>query len=373
VRCLFLAPLKSPDDPVPSGERTMARLYMKALRAAGYQVELASQLRTRLSRPSAADWDRLTRQAEDELHRLADGIGDEPVACVFTYHVYYKAPDLIGPALADRIGVPYVIAEASRAPKRATGATAEGHARAECAIDAARLLLTPTAADREMLERFRPPGQHIVDLKPFIDASEWPRAFKPRLDRLAGPTRLITVAMMRERDKLASYLQLAQALRTLPTKDWTLDVIGDGPARETVQAAFADIGTRVTFHGAVPDRPQLGDLLAQADIFVWPGVNEAFGAAYLEAQAHGLPCVAGRHGGIADAIADGVTGILSPAGDINSFAQAISRLITDATLRRQMSEAAIRFMRDERSLPAATNQLGQALEAAGIALPRRFP
>ena len=42
----FYAPLKSPHHPAPSGDRTMARLLMKALGAAGFEPSLASELRT---------------------------------------------------------------------------------------------------------------------------------------------------------------------------------------------------------------------------------------------------------------------------------------------------------------------------------------
>ena len=55
----------------------------------------------------------------------------------FTYHVYYKAPDWIGPRVARGLGIPYVVAEGSRAAKRAQGPWALGHAGAEAALDRA--------------------------------------------------------------------------------------------------------------------------------------------------------------------------------------------------------------------------------------------
>ncbi|MCS0497063.1 glycosyltransferase family 4 protein [Ancylobacter sp. MQZ15Z-1] len=373
MRCLFLAPLKSPDHPTPSGERTMARLFVKLLTTLGYEVELASQLRSYLPDPDEAGWRDRLEEARADIDRLAGAPQGERVACVFTYHVYYKAPDLIGPELARRLGVPYVIAEPSRAPKRATGRFAEGHALAERAIDAARLLLTPTAADREMLERLKPAGQHIADLKPFMDLSEWPHLPAPGIrptGRHEAP-RLISVAMMRRGDKLASYRQLAEALAMIATRNanWTLDIVGDGPARSEVEAAFAPLGDRVVFHGAITDRAALSERLRRADIFVWPGVNEAFGAAYLEAQAHGLPCVAGAYGGIADAMRAGRTGLLTPAGDVAAFAGAIESLLADAEKRRAMGAEAARFIASERSLPVAAATLARAFTRAGIPLP----
>lgn len=368
MRCLFLAPLKSPDHPVPSGDRTMARLFLKLLRHSGYEAELASAFRSFHTDPAIVDWAALEREAAQEVERIFAATRPAEVACVFTYHVYYKAPDLIGPALAARLGVPYVIAEASRAPKRATGPFAEGHRRAEAAMDAATLILTPTAADREVLDRLRPPHQRVVDLKPFLDLADWPLAGAAAEPRGAGPARLVTLAMMRPGDKLASYRQLAQALAGVEAP-WTLDIIGDGPARAEVEAAVAPFGERVRVHGAITDRAALGSLFHASDLFVWPGVNEAFGAVYLEAQAHGLPCLAGGYGGITDTMIPGTTGLLTPAGDIPAFRAALIDLIAAPARRRAMGEAAARFIAAARDLPKAAATLQAAFRASFIALP----
>ena len=65
----------------------------------------------------------------------------------FTYHVYYKAPDWLGPAVSAALGIPYVIAEASYAEKRAGGPWAIGHEAAAEAIAHARLVLSPSRDD----------------------------------------------------------------------------------------------------------------------------------------------------------------------------------------------------------------------------------
>ena len=371
MRCLFLAPLKAPDHPVPSGERTMARLFMRLLASLGYEVVLASTLRSFCAQPGPAHWDGMRAAADEEVARLLAELRAGPaVACVFTYHVYYKAPDLIGPALARALGVPYVIAEPSRAPKRATGPFAQGHALAEAAIDAATLLLTPTAADREMLELHRPAPQRIVDLKPFLDLAQWPCVPVQRTMADASTTRLVTVAMMRHGDKLASYRQLGQALAGL-AGDWTLDVVGDGAARPDVEAALAPLGGRVRYRGALTSHAALGAALAAADLFVWPGVNEAFGAVYLEAQAHSLPCVAGAYGGIADAVREGETALLTPPGDTGALRAAIAALMAAPARRHAMAQAAARFIATERTLPIAAAHVADAFDRAGIARPAR--
>ena len=76
------------------------------------------------------------------------------------------------------------------------------------------------------------------------------------------------------------------------------------------------------FAGAVP-HAELPAIYASADLYLWPAINEAYGMAFLEAQAAGLPVVAGRTGGVPAVVADGVTGVLTPIGDAAAFAAAI--------------------------------------------------
>ena len=94
---------------------------------------------------------------------------------------------------------------------------------------------------------------------------------------------MLTVGMMRHGDKLASYQILSEALAHL-TGDWHLNIAGDGPARRQVEALMAPFGQRVRFLGLL-DRKELQRVYQQSSLLAWPGVNEAYGMIYLEAQA----------------------------------------------------------------------------------------
>jgi glycosyltransferase involved in cell wall biosynthesis len=163
--------------------------------------------------------------------------------------------------------------------------------------------------------------------------------------------------MMRPGDKLASYQLLGAALAGLLDLPWSLEVIGDGPARDAVRAALAPLGERVAYGGAL-DEAAIATRLAAADLFVWPAINEAFGMALLEAQASGLPVIAGRFGGVGDVIADGVTGLLTPPGDADAFADAVRALLTDPARRTAYGAAAREKVRREHDLSAAAARLG---------------
>ncbi|MBV9077103.1 MAG: glycosyltransferase family 4 protein [Methylobacteriaceae bacterium] len=336
---------------------------MAALEAAGFAPELASRRR---SFEGDGDPDRqaaLQAAGEAEADRLAASYRSlaEPrrPRLWFTYHSYYKAPDHLGPAVARALAIPYVVAEPSRAGKRARGPWRIGHETAEAGLDRAAILFAATALDREMLERLRPPGQVIVDLPPFLDASRWPAA--PRTGREPGhPARLIAVGMFRPGDKLASYRVLADALARV-TQDWRLAIVGDGPARPEIEALFRPFGDRVAIRGEVGDAGALAHLYAEADLLVWPAVNEAYGMALLEAQACGCPVLAGNSGGVRSVVEPGVTGWLAPARDPAAFAAELARLLGEPAELARLGRGAAERVRDRHDLPAAARTLRSAL------------
>lgn len=358
----FYAPLKSLNHPSPSGDRTMARLLMKAIEAAGFRPELASEVRTLDKAGEPERQERIRTESRDEASRLiahyrALPEEDRP-RLWFTYHVYYKAPDWIGPAVADALRIPYMIAEGSRAPKRAQGPWSLGHAGAEAALDRADAIFVMTEADRPALAAAKPENQILFDLPPFLDLQEWSASSQAK--RGNGVPRLLTVAMMREGDKLASYRLLAAALETLRTPSWTLDIVGDGEARDEVSRLFEPFGERIHFHGEIRSRSALQALYEQADILVWPAVNEAYGMVLLEAQAFGCPVIAGNFGGVASVVRNEETGLLTPPGNVAAFAQAVEALLADAGKRHRLGEAARRFVVEDRGIEGAAVRLRTA-------------
>lgn len=80
--------------------------------------------------------------------------------------------------------------------------------------------------------------------------------------------------------------------------------------------------------------------MATADIFCLPSHREGFGQVIIEAGASGVPSVASRIYGITDAIEEGKTGLLFPAGDTAALKHALLELIENRELRQQMGEAA---------------------------------
>ncbi|HEY8016778.1 MAG TPA: glycosyltransferase family 4 protein [Dongiaceae bacterium] len=376
MRLAFYAPLKPPDHPVPSGDRRMAQLLVQAWEQAGHQVELASRLASR--RPEGADQREVAEAAALEraqlLARYAALPPAERPAAWFTYHLYYKAPDWLGPDIARALAIPYLVAEASVAGKRAGGPHAMGHDATAAALRAAARVFVINPADREGLEPLVALPHRLVELPAFLDLAEFSRLAGPRaaarrtiaarhgLD--AGKPWLLTVAMMRPGDKLASYRILGQALAALLDLDWQLLLVGDGPARPEVEAALAPLGAgRVCYLGRL-DEKEVAGCHAAADLCLWPAVNEAYGMALLEAQAAGLPVVAGAVGGVPSIVTDGITGLLTPPGEVGAFAAAARALIVAPARRAAMAVAAAENVRRRHDIATAAAILDRALVEA---------
>lgn len=345
-RIAFYAPMKPPTHPIPSGDRTVARALLKAL---GTGTALVSCLRTYDGKADLDVQTDLIRQAKIEAEKLIEKGRSEDWQLWFTYHNYYKAPDLIGPIVSSALGIPYVLLEATRAKKRLDGPWAKFASLAESACDQADVIFYFTQQDRQALEAYRAQGQKIIHLPPFLAGTETaqPRE-KPRNNTI------LSVGMMRTGAKAKSYALTAQALRALKTTDWCLNVIGDGPARTEIEALFAPFDKRVTFLGQL-DKSAIVEHYANAAVLLWPGVDEAFGMTYLEAQAAGLPIVAQDRPGLCDVIAPMVN--LSAVGQVADMAHDVDQLLNDAEYWQIRSRAGLEYVRQNHLLGAAQKNL----------------
>lgn len=354
TKVAFYAPMKPPDHPVPSGDREMARNLMLAIAANGAQVDLVSDLRIYDSAGDPVLQAELRKKADAEIQRLCTHLSTHPPDLWVTYHNYYKSPDLIGPTICRVLNLPYVQIETSRAKSRLNGPWAQLAAAAETASDAADLIFYLIDHDRSTLERDRVLGQSLAHLRPFLPENTLPAP----ADCGAANRPMLAVAMMRERDKLASYQIIADTLACLGDTPWQLDIAGDGPARPQVQALMAPFQDRVRFLGQL-NKNELADAYHRSSLFFWPGVNEAYGMVYLEAQAAGLPVVAQNRHGVSDVILPGPHP--SPEKGPQALAENITSLLTTPDLRRNRADAARKMVQDHHLLPAATTTFWSAV------------
>jgi phosphatidylinositol alpha-1,6-mannosyltransferase len=127
---------------------------------------------------------------------------------------------------------------------------------------------------------------------------------------------------------------------------------------------------RVVFAGMVPDEA-LPSYFAAADVLCMPCTSryggldtEGFGVVYLEAQATGLPCVAGRCGGSAEAVEDGVTGVVLDEPNPQTVGTALVELRKDPARCAQLGGAGRSRMEREFAPPVAAARLEDAMREA---------
>lgn len=150
-----------------------------------------------------------------------------------------------------------------------------------------------------------------------------------------NPPRIIMVARFEEQK---DHRSLLEALAQLQDIAWTLELVGDGPLRQSSERLAETLGIRhrIDFVGAVDD---VTERLARSQIFVLVSKWEGFPRSILEAMRAGLPVVASDVGGVSESVADGVNGFLVPRGDVGTLKHRLELLLFDPEKRRAMGHA----------------------------------
>lgn len=373
----FYAPMKSPDAPRPSGDRKIARLFLRALESAGFSVAVASNLRSWEGAGDQSVQQTIKGQAKAIVSELLAGYRalpeeQRPVAW-FTYHLYHKAPDWIGPTVSEALNIPYFVAEASFAPRQFNGPWHSGHQQTRHALKQANAVFTMNPRDNECITPLLDDPERLVEMAPFLDQPAQDTEGRHHRKQRVGdalkidPNRywLLCIAMMRDDSKLESYKILANALGHVERSDWSMLIVGDGAAQSRVRELFRfDNARRIHFLGRRGDET-IQSLMAASDLLVWPAVNEAIGMVALESLACGLPVIWGRSGGIDRIVEQDRTGMLVDAAEpvqaARVIAHSIEELLDDPGRLAAMSAASLEKYKKYHCLDPAAIQLAEVI------------
>jgi phosphatidylinositol alpha-1,6-mannosyltransferase len=197
-----------------------------------------------------------------------------------------------------------------------------------------------------LISRFGVPAEKIELVSNGVDLARFaPRPRPPHLVArygLEGRPVLLTVSRLYARKGMDRVIEsLPAVLRHFP--DLIYLIVGEGLYRPTLEnlVAFHDLGRNVVFAGAVPDYEltdhySLGDVFIMANREMPDGETEGFGLVFLEANACGLPVIAGSAGGSVDAVTDQVNGLVVDGNNITEIAAAIVRMFQDDELRERL-------------------------------------
>jgi glycosyltransferase involved in cell wall biosynthesis len=137
---------------------------------------------------------------------------------------------------------------------------------------------------------------------------------------------------------------LIDAIAKCNIKNIRLNIVGDGPDRAALESLAANkCPDKVVFYGQIPFT-EVNQYYDEADIFVLPSVRECGGAVVLEAMSRGLPVIATNWGGPTDYITVETGILIEPKSReylVDKFAEHISLLANDISLREKLGAAAI--------------------------------
>jgi phosphatidylinositol alpha-1,6-mannosyltransferase len=215
----------------------------------------------------------------------------------------------------------------------------------------------------------------VVVVPPGVDAEAFPtlkaaerRAVRARLGLPAKGPLVVSVSRLVPRKGMDVLIQAADRLNpSFP--DLVVAIAGDGRDLDRLRHESERSSADVRLLGRVSDEDRAA-LLGAADVFVmacrnrWLGLEqEGFGIVFLEAAAAGVAQVAGDSGGAADAVVDGVTGIVvREPQDPAAVAEALRTLLADPAKRRRMGAAARARARGSFDYASLASRLASTLE-----------
>jgi phosphatidylinositol alpha-1,6-mannosyltransferase len=221
--------------------------------------------------------------------------------------------------------------------------------RIASAFGRARTIIANSAYTAGLARRFVP-----SDAPPIVVAPPpVPVRSEPTAEALAAIDALIadrapvltTLARLEPRKGIDAVLRALPALRRAFPQAIYL-IAGAGADLDRLRALAASLGVEDAAHflGRI-DEAQKAALLTKADLFAMPTRRdgdsvEGFGIAYVEAAFRGIPSVAGRAGGAADAVIDGETGLLCDGDNDADVEATLLRLLSDEPLRKRLGAAA---------------------------------
>lgn len=148
-----------------------------------------------------------------------------------------------------------------------------------------------------------------------------------------------TMGIVGRLSAVKGHADLFRAVAELPPSV-VLKVFGTGPDEMPLRHLASQLGVadRVRFMGFVSP---VYRALAELDLLVMPSLHEGLPYVLLEAMSLGTPVVASRVGGLAEALEDGVTGVLVAPRNPQMLAHAIRALHLDPVRRRLIARRAL--------------------------------
>lgn len=264
-------------------------------------------------------------------------------------------------------------------PQRARRRSSLGNRLQRHVLRVSRRVITISDFSRQLLLDLGVRPERIVKLAlgaelPPSDAGAGAEAVRRSLGLAARPLVLSVGRLIPQKGHDVLLAAMPTVLAVVP--DAACVIAGAGPEEASLRRQVERLGLTdaVRIAGFVPE-DRLAGLYAACDVFALISRDlraqrkvEGFGLVFLEANAHGKPVVAGRSGGVPDAVADGETGFLVDPLDPAAVATRLIELLKNPELARRLGRQGRQRVEHHYNWDAAARRLAQVLDevAAGV-------
>jgi phosphatidyl-myo-inositol dimannoside synthase len=245
------------------------------------------------------------------------------------------------------------------------------------ALRAASTIMANSHFTRDAIVAIGISRDRVLYMPPWVDRKRFDLVSPELIEQLRarwsleGKRVVLTVARLAERKGHDTIIRALPSLCTeVPNVHYVIVGLGDQQALRRL-AEEEGVANSITFIEYVPDS-QLPALYHLCDVYAmvsrWDPMCdqvEGFGIVYLEAAACGKPTVAGSAGGCADAVQDGVTGLIVDPTSVAQTRDALRQLLTNPDRAAGMGQAGREWVRELFDREVRLLYLVQALEAAG--------
>jgi glycosyltransferase involved in cell wall biosynthesis len=227
---------------------------------------------------------------------------------------------------------------------------------------AGALLIGGQSFAEEVRDRLGTPLERFTVVPGAVDTNR----FRPAPAQFDGPVSILYHGRVDRRKGVLDFLHALE--RT--GGEWSATISGIGPDLEAAKALTEELGlgARVTFSGYA-DYDRVPEVYRGHDVFVSPTYAEGFSNTILEAMASGLAVLSCRSVGVVDCLRDGENGLMVEPGDRVALAQALTRLVNYAQLRRRLAASALEECRRTYSWEAVGRQIMNVYEQLAGTVP----
>lgn len=239
-----------------------------------------------------------------------------------------RGADVLGALAARRAGIPCVLS------RRVDNPEARLWVALKYRLHDRVIAISQGIADVLSAEGVPPSKLRVV--RSSLDPAPWQQAESRAAfaQEFGVPPEALWIGVVAQLIERKGHRVLFEALRRLPSRDGLrVIVFGQGPLGEALEREAAALGGIFHFAGF---RKDLARWVGALDVLAHPALMEGLGVSLLQASAAGVPIIATRAGGMPEAVANEISGLIVTPGDAGELAAALARLIGNAELRQRL-------------------------------------